>query len=196
MRYPWKVRRWALVVGLVVITAVAVAGMQSHFAGQAHISRGRFRLIAKGTVPYAIESMMNGGLFSTDRNAFDNDTYIDTWHRTPGLAGQAWLIDVYSDGSIRFRADKANKCIDVYRSNVAGAGSRLVLWDCNDTNTQRWQIRSRLNGTAVLHSARWDLCLNQLGARKDPDRGEIGLWRCGDAPNGPNDVWLLTPYKA
>jgi endonuclease/exonuclease/phosphatase family metal-dependent hydrolase len=168
-------------------------GSADHYAFALGALRGGAQPTARYSSDRAVESMQAGGVLDADREGTGNDTGIASYHRT-GAANQAWGLDFYNDNTVRFRGRASGRCIDVQHGDTAEAGRDLVLWDCNDTATQRWHVDAEGNNEVRLRNmAHPELCMDVAGAPSTPDAGPIVVWGCN---NTANQRWVFTPATA
>ncbi|NBE82409.1 RICIN domain-containing protein [Micromonospora rubida] len=135
-----------------------------------------------------------GGVLDADHGRTERDTDIVSWHRN-GEPNQAWTLKHYLDNTIQFRGRGSGRCIDIYYSDSAEDGRKLVLWDCTGQASQRWIPESVGYGEMRLRSVvRPELCMATSGrGDSKPYESKIKVLHCSDASS---QRWLFTPAEA
>lgn len=75
------------------------------------------------------------------------------------------------------------KCLDAYNLGTAN-GTKVVIWDCNGQDNQKWTVNS--DGTITdVHAG---LCLDAYNAATS-DGTNLVLWSCN---GGDNQKWTVS----
>jgi GH18 family chitinase len=156
--------------------------------------------------PQVVENMQSGGVLDAANNGTANFTNVDSFQRkngssSGGNANQAWNIDAYPDGSLRFRGQQSGRCIDITNSTSnPGQGTTLSLFDCADQSSQRWTPVYLGDDEIQLQSVLLpSLCMNVSGGQTHPaTAAQMVLWTCANDPGttspGANERFIITPW--
>ena len=138
---------------------------------------------------YLIKARHSGKALDLTAGNQANGTQLQQWAADPNNANQRWRLTRQSDGSYEVAlASNAAKVVDANQSSTAN-GTKVQLWDDNNSNAQRWvlvatdsgyyQVQSKLASTAV-----WD-----VSNVSTSDGAKIHLWTWS---NTTNQQWNFT----
>lgn len=160
--------------------------------GQLHAAAGPEEPFS---TPRELDNMQSGGVLAASNGGTGNNTEIISWEHL-GKTDQGWHLDFSSDDTVRLRGVGSNRCVDVSSGwPWQPAAGHLVLWDCNDTATQRWVMDYRGEDELRLRSSvNTGQCLDLTGNTNTPNDARATLANCDD--NTASQLWLITPWVA
>ncbi|WP_344442931.1 RICIN domain-containing protein, partial [Kitasatospora nipponensis] len=127
----------------------------------------------------------------------DNGSQVVSW-TCNGATNQNWTFtpanhNPYRTGDAGFLGalslnNAPTKCLDIPGSAPIGWGSKLQLWDCNNTQNQQWIEQFASNGSTRLLNPASSLCVD-VPSGSTTDGTQLQLWGC----NGSPAQWFAPP---